>query len=84
MTQNNTKVQEVRKVGFNEGLIQLCCCITIISLVWAVMFPLYEDLGWWADLLFSFLFGIGAIGIYIPISFQIKKSFDWLEGLKDG
>ena len=72
-----------REIGIKEGIIQLCTCVTCIALVWAIMFPFYEDKGYIADFFFSILFGIGGIGFYVPIGLQIKKTFDWLHSSKN-
>ena len=73
--------KEKRKIGWREAIIQLCLCVTCIALVWTITFPLYQDKGVIADFFFSTLFGIGAIGFYIPIGVQVRKGFDFISKL---
>ena len=68
-----------RKVGNMESLIQFCSCMTIIVGVLLYFQDYLLELSIFLEVFFILLFGIGAIGLYLIVGNQIRKSFDWLE-----
>ena len=63
--------------GSKEAIIQFSTLITIISLVWVFTGPFLESINnIFLQAFFILMFGIGGLGLYLPIGHSIKKFHD--------
>lgn len=71
-----------RKIGNIEAIIQFCTMVAIICLVWIFTEPLIAEMNVFMRGVFLPLFGLGGVGIYIPVGVSIRKAYDYLASLK--
>lgn len=63
-----------------HALIQLSTVATIISIVWSFTRVYFDNTNIFFKVLMIIVFGLGGIGLYIPVGYSIKCVFEKLYG----